>query len=246
MLKALSLIIAAIAFVALGYYINNNKNIDVTEKVAIAEDDEDVATKNTKEEPKIQTKAATISPNKAEIDLEHVAKPRIVGNPDAPVRIDEIVSLSCPHCANFYKNVYGDVIKNFVDTGKVYIVYHDFPLNRQALEAAAIARCLPEKQFHKFISLLFQTQEKWKHDKKYPKMLYQNAKLAGLSGEMIEKCVNSKEIHEIITKDIDYYIKTFNIKSTPSLVINNKEVLGYTPYEKLEKILNSYYEESVK
>ena len=59
--------------------------------------------------------------------------PRVLGSPDAPVEVIEYASLTCHHCATFHNEVLPQVKKEFIDTGKVRLVYRDFPLDRVGL-----------------------------------------------------------------------------------------------------------------
>src|SRR5262249_31135009 len=75
---------------------------------------------------------------------------RILGKADAPVTVEEFVSLTCSHCADFYTNILPELEKNYVETGKVKFILRDFPLDGLALKAAALARCMPEEQYYPF------------------------------------------------------------------------------------------------
>src|SRR5690242_10306505 len=83
---------------------------------------------------------------------------RVLGKADAPVTVDEYVSLTCPHCAVFYNDVLPSLEKKYVDTGKVKFILHDLPNSGIALKAAALARCMPEDEFYPFIRTLFKNQ----------------------------------------------------------------------------------------
>ena len=63
------------------------------------------------------------------------------GNVDAKIKIIVYESLTCSHCANFHKNVYPNLKTSFIETGKIFIEYRNFPLNLAALNAAKIAHC---------------------------------------------------------------------------------------------------------
>ena len=114
-----------------------------------------------------------------ESPLKAMLADRSLGNPDAPVQVHEFASLTCTHCADFSKQTFEAFKVAYIDTGKVFFTYHDFPLNAPALEATMIARCLPETRYFQFVSFLFQTQDKWAFSEDYKKSLNQNVKLLG-------------------------------------------------------------------
>ena len=97
--------------------------------------------------------------------LAQAADPRLgvrsVGPATAPVTVTEFFSLTCGHCAAFHNQVWPQVKLELVNTGRIRMVWRDFPLDGVALAAAAIARALPEDRYEAFIGTLFQTQDRW-------------------------------------------------------------------------------------
>lgn len=164
---------------------------------------------------------------------------RGIGNPDAPVKIQEFFSLTCNHCADFHKNTYQKIKKNLIDTGKVYFVHEEFPLNGPALYGSMIARCLPTERYVGFIDLLLRQQDKWAFGGDFKSALIQNAKLAGMSEEEFETCFNNKDLQKAIATNIKEASDVWKINSTPSFVINNGErvLLGSKNYETFEKLV---------
>ena len=64
-----------------------------------------------------------------------------VGNKDAKITIIAFESLTCSHCANFHKDVYPQLKKEYLDTGLAKIEFRHFPLDIAALNASKIAYC---------------------------------------------------------------------------------------------------------
>lgn len=175
------------------------------------------------------------SASKSGLDLETILGDRAYGDPNAPVRIDEYASLSCSHCAMFHKNTFPEIKKEFIDTGKVYFVFHDFPLNAQALSAAIIARCLPEERYFKFLSFLFDKQDTWAFEQNFLTILKQSAKLAGGSGETIDACLENKDIQEALVTKMQDASKAHEINSTPSFVLNGVKFSGSQSFKTFKK-----------
>ena len=148
---------------------------------------------------------------------------RSLGNKDAPVKIQEFFSLTCNHCAAFHTGTYQELKKKYIDTGKVYFVYEEFPLNGPALYASMIARCLPEERYAGFIDLLLRNQDKWAFSGDFKASLKQNAALVGMSEEEFETCFNDKDLQKAIGANIQEASEAWGVSSTPSFVINNGE-----------------------
>jgi protein-disulfide isomerase len=86
---------------------------------------------------------------------------RAIGDPNAPVTIVEYASFSCPACAAFHTEALPALTERYIATGKVRLVYRDFPLDARALAASAIARCAPEEHYFRFVDSFYRSQPQW-------------------------------------------------------------------------------------
>ena len=68
-----------------------------------------------------------------------------IGSSDAKVSVKVFSSLTCPHCANFHINVVPEIKKEYIDSGKVQIIFIDFPLDQAAFNASKLLHCLNKK-----------------------------------------------------------------------------------------------------
>lgn len=162
-------------------------------------------------------------------EVEKMMGIRKLGSDDAPIKVIEYSSLTCGHCASFHKNDYPVIKAEYIDTGKVQFIFKEFPLNKPAIDASKILRCMPEDKFIAFQSLLFAEQEKWAYTPEYLAPLQQNAKLAGLSESEIESCLNNKELETRILGDMKAASDKFKIQSTPTFIVNDgvKVIVGH-------------------
>ena len=85
---------------------------------------------------------------------------RSVGRADAPVTVMEFYSLTCPHCAAFYRETFPRIKSELIDTGKLRFVFWDFPLDQVALTAAMVARTLPPERYEPFTAALLASQDR--------------------------------------------------------------------------------------
>lgn len=163
--------------------------------------------------------------------------PRSVGDANAPIKVDEYASLTCGHCGAFHRETYEQFKAQYIDTGKVQLTFHDFPLNQPAVDAAMILRCMPEERFVSFMNLLFQEQDKWAYADNYKDMLRQNAKLAGMNDEQFDACAANNALKEAIVGTMKQASDTYKIQSTPSFVINHGQrvLVGNQPVAEFEK-----------
>lgn len=156
----------------------------------------------------------------------------VIGDREAPVTIHEYSSLTCPHCASFHKQTLPILKSDYINTGKVKFVFNDFPLNRQALDANMLLRCLEPNQRYELSELLFNQQEQWAFEPSHTAKLKQYAALIGLSNDKAEACMNDTAIEREILVNMKEASETYNITSTPSFIImpGNKMISGAVPY----------------
>ena len=159
-------------------------------------------------------------------DTERALSERSLGDATAPITMREFASLTCGHCGHFHKEVFDKIKSEYIDTGKVYVIFTDFPLNKPALDATMIARCLPEERYFSFTEYLFKNQDKWAYSEDYLTFLKQNAALAGMGSEAFDACLNNEELRQGIANNMREAQKKYGINSTPSFVVNEGETFS--------------------
>ena len=85
----------------------------------------------------------------------------VLGLDTAIVKIKVFSSLTCPHCANFHTKVVPEIKREYIDTGKVQLIFIDFPLDQAAFNASKILNCLDKTNQITFLDTIYETQMKW-------------------------------------------------------------------------------------
>ena len=161
-----------------------------------------------------------------------------VGNKDAKITIIAFESLTCSHCANFHKNVYPELKKEYLDTGLAKIEFRHFPLDIAAFNASKVAQCNNDGNSD-ILESLYANQQKWVKGSSVEeanKNLQIFLKNEGFSIDF-ESCVNNKNIEDFV---LNYRIdgsKNFKVNSTPTIIINNKKFEKKLNYKNLKKAL---------
>ena len=137
---------------------------------------------------------ATYVPPSAELMAPGPLGERVMGKPTAPVTVIEYVSLTCPHCANFQKNLFPRLKKEYIDTGKVRYVVREFPIGRTAGTAAIVNRCAPEEKYFFILDQFLTRQPEWVSQEVRPDAIYSVAKAGGMSRETFDKCLSNQVI----------------------------------------------------
>lgn len=165
----------------------------------------------------------------------------IIGDVNAPITLVEYSSMTCPHCANFHQITVPDLKKKYIDTGKVRYVIREFPLDRIAFAAAALARCAGEKKFFPFVEMLFRQQDSWVRGPGSPApRLFKMAKQAGFDEKFFNECMRNKDVSDRIEKVMAKGRDEHKVTSTPTLFINGKKLEGGNSLADLEKAMAPY------
>ena len=145
------------------------------------------------------------------------------GEESAKITIITYESLTCGHCANFHKDVYPELKKNFIDKGLVRIEFRHFPLDLAAFNASKIAQCNNDGNLN-ILNILYSGQKKWARGKT-PKEATGYLKKF-LEGENVnvnfEKCLSDKAIEDYVLNDRIDGVKKFEVNATPPRIIHDK------------------------
>ena len=164
---------------------------------------------------------------------------RAIGKPDAKVKVIEFFSLTCSHCAAFARETMPEVKKDLIDTGKVYYVFHDFPLDQVALTAAMVARALPPERYEPFASALLASQDRWAFARgvNSTEEIWKMAALAGMSRDTFDSAINDTTLKNwILQRQNDDQAK-YHIDSTPSFLVNGQKYSGEMSYPSFVKLI---------
>ena len=162
----------------------------------------------------------------------------ISGQENAKITIIAYESLTCSHCADFHKNVYPQLKKDYLDTGIAKIEFRHFPLDIAALNAAKIAQCNNEQSL-KILESLYSNQRAWVKGSTIEEINDNLEKYLKKDGFKIDfdKCINNKEIEDFILNDRVEGVQNFKVNATPTIIINNKKFEKSLNYKNLKKSL---------
>jgi protein-disulfide isomerase len=162
---------------------------------------------------------------------------RSIGSPKAPVTAIEYFSLTCTHCAHFANVVMPQVKPNLVDTGKLQIIYKDFPLDQVALMAAQVARSLPPDEYYPFIEALFASQDDWAFAPgvDYKQTIFKYAALAGMDQATYDAALANDDLKKFILQGQQDAETNLKIDATPTFIINGKMFPGAMEYDDFAK-----------
>ena len=160
------------------------------------------------------------------------------GNINAKIKLIVYESLTCSHCADFHKEIYPELKKDFIDKGLISIEFRNFPLDLAAFNASKVAHCKNDGK-SEILHFLFKKQKEWVRgetiedlNKNLKKLI--NEKDFGID---FDKCINDTVVEDHVLNDRINAVKKYDIQATPTLIINDKKFDNPQNYKKLKKTL---------
>ncbi len=162
----------------------------------------------------------------------------LVGNKSAKISIIAFESLTCSHCANFHKDVYPLLKKEYLDTGLAKIEFRHFPLDNAAFNASKVAQCKNDGNVE-ILESLYANQQKWVKGSSVEEANINLKKFLSTEGFNIdfESCINDKQIEDFVLNDRIDGAKNFKVNATPTIIINNEKFDKTLNYKNLKKAL---------
>ena len=162
----------------------------------------------------------------------------LVGNKSAKISIIAFESLTCSHCANFHKDVYPLLKKEYLDTGLAKIEFRHFPLDIAAFNASKVAQCRNDGEAE-ILESLYANQQKWVKGSSVEEANINLKKFLSTEGFNIdfESCINNKQIEDFVLNDRIDGAKNFKVNATPTIIINNEKFDKTLNYKNLKKAL---------
>jgi len=160
-----------------------------------------------------------------------------LGKADAPVTIVEYASMTCPHCAHFHETTLPALKTKYIDTGKVRLIFREFPFDPRAEAGFMLARCSNDNYFP-MIDVLFKQQGNWASVENAQEALLQISKLAGFSQESFAACLTDQKLLEDVRAVQKRGADEFKVDSTPTFFINGNTYKGALTIDELSAIID--------
>ncbi len=165
----------------------------------------------------------------------------VLGDPNAPVTIIEFSDIQCPFCGRFFDQTLPSLKKDYIDTGKVKLVFRDFPLSfhQNAQKAAEAAECAKEQnKFWEMHDKLFGSQDEWSSldGTSASAKFKEYAKTMGLT-TAFDSCLDTGKTAAEVQKDFSDG-SSYGVSGTPTFYINGKELVGAQPYSVFKQVID--------
>lgn len=153
----------------------------------------------------------------------------VYGSATAPVEIIEYGSMTCPHCGHFGGDIFPQVKKELVDTGKVRFVFRNFVRDRYDIAVASISRCTSDMNVTKaLLHDYFSKQEDWMRASNPYEVIASIAEKHGVSRAEVGRCMSDQEAQTHLIEMTQEGIKTYQIERIPFFLVNGKHLQNYS------------------
>lgn len=161
---------------------------------------------------------------------------KALGDPKAPHVVIEYASLTCSHCQRFATETFPAFKAKYIDTGKVYFIMREFPLDPLATAGVMLARCAPGDQYFPIVDLLFEQQRNWAFVSDPQTALFNIVKQAGFTKDSFEACLKDQKILDGIN-EVKNRGSNLGVDATPTFFFDGVKKAGEQSMADLDKLL---------
>ncbi len=176
------------------------------------------------------------------VDMATVLKPgplpELTMGDASGVPVVEYGSLTCPHCAAFSREIFPELKKDYIDTGKVRFIFREFSRNPLDVAAFVLARCIGDDKAYAAIELLFSQQDKWAFVDKPLEPLIAAMRPAGLTHDQAMECLKDQKKADAMVAIEKRAVDEIKMTGTPTFIIGGKVYGGELSLDQLKAILD--------
>jgi protein-disulfide isomerase len=170
--------------------------------------------------------------------LDVMLADKVLGDAAASVTMIEYSSLTCSHCASFHAVTLPLIKAAYLDTGKVKLIYRDYPLDSVAMSAAMVARCSGDRYFT-VLDLLFQAQATWAGSANPTNAIKAVVAQAGMTGAEVDACLTLTSLQNGITNMRIAAAQQYGVAGTPTFIIGSQTIAGAYPFATFDAVLKA-------
>lgn len=178
----------------------------------------------------------------------------VMGNPDAPVKLVEFASMTCPHCRAFSEEGSQRLRDVYVRSGQVSFEFRNFVLNPLDAAVSLVARCQGPAAFFRLTEQLFAEQEGWianlaEDEQRQISQLPEDQQVGawiraaeldaffrqrGIPEARLNQCASNRQELQRLATMVEEANREFQIPGTPAFAINGRLVPNATTWQQVE------------
>jgi protein-disulfide isomerase len=188
---------------------------------------------------------AKVKANPAELAKAGPLGDKTLGQAGAPVTVIEYASLGCPICGAFHQKVFPAFKKAYIDTGKVYYIYREFPIGPSPAAAAQAARCVADKHYFRINDKFMANKGQWNGRTPDPELLYKIVQDTGLKRSEFDSCMANQNIKDGIVW-VKQRGRDLGVQGTPTFYIDGEHVRGVLTFDEMRKLIDQHLQGAAK
>lgn len=166
----------------------------------------------------------------------------VLGDENAPITMKLFIVITCPHCGTFIEKDLPKIQKEFIDTGKAKMYIYHAPAEKLSFHVSSLLYCDDYPYSLDLTKILLIKQEEILNTTNFEvaiNNINRYFKLAGYTDEKIKQCQNDFDFQQALNQAYFKNIKTYNLQSTPTLIINEEKYEGEFKFEAIKNKLDS-------
>ena len=189
--------------------------------------------------PSIMLDPKAVKPTREDLMATGPLGDQTLGDPKAPVTVIEYASMTCSHCGRFHREVFQDFKKKYIDTGKVYFILREFPLDPLSTAAFMLARCAPGGQFFPMVELLFEKQDQWAYVDDPGPALFKTVQPMGFTETTFQACLAKQDILDDIGWIRSRAEGKLGVDATPTFFFNSEKKMGELSMAEIDEAIKA-------
>lgn len=166
---------------------------------------------------------------------------RIQGSATAPVWVLEVSDYQCPYCKQWHDETYSQLVREYVDAGKIRLAYVNFPLSMHphAEIAAEAAMCAGSQgKYWPYHDALFTSQERWAPLADARPVLDSLATAVGLDSAAFAACLTNHAMRDLVQADMAR-MEQAGVRATPTFFVGSTKLEGAQPIEAFRQAIDA-------
>ncbi|MDX1922084.1 MAG: thioredoxin domain-containing protein [Alphaproteobacteria bacterium] len=147
----------------------------------------------------------------------------VLGKENAKVTVIEYLNVGCPHCGSLHKSLLSSLQKEYIDTGKVRLVFRELPMASSAFHAYLLAHCKGKEHFFDMLNVLIENNA-WSATHAFMGPLRAAAEAAGITKDAFYTCMENKGVEARITENVAMAQQTLKINHSPTIFVNGEQL----------------------
>jgi protein-disulfide isomerase len=160
-----------------------------------------------------------------------------LGRQDAPVTMILYASMTCPYCRKFQLEVFPELKRQYIDTGKVRFIIREFPIGFQSGAATIALRCAPADKYFALYDRLMREQAAWVSQEVRTEPIFKVASQVGMTRAQFDACRQNQGMIQALNA-IKERGRKLGVIGTPNFFINGKLVKSVLGLKEVSSIID--------